>query len=209
MKLMTMLAYIANRFFWIPWSNFRYRKEERHSTFLREEDTVNSIPSIQALARRLYEQFDYTSDGPNELWDAVCPPPYAYAQVTSGSRLRDDCDGFHSLMYHCLSQSGIPCYLLSVSAPGGGHCVLTFYFQHCWHVLDYRTLYTNYPTSTLSDTVAEYADTYVKVYRKNGPAYFTGLYSYDYKSGKFRFVTDAEKKDPNAQQQQQQQQAQQ
>ena len=206
MTLKTLFAYLANKFFWVPWSNFRYRKEERHSKELLPRHRVSSLSDIQKLARVIYRDFKYTKDGPDLLWDAVCPPPYAYEELLSGDPFRDDCDGFHSLLYHCLTQSGIPCYLLIVNAPGGGHCVLTFYFEHCWHVLDYTSLYTNYPTATLSDTIAEYADTYVTVYHKKGPAYFTGLLSYDYESGKFRYVDVSDRKDPNAAQQQQQQQ---
>lgn len=190
MKLKRFFAYLANKFYWVPWSNFRYRNEERHSKNLLSQHNVSSLDDIQNLARIVYRNFEYTKDGPDLLWDAVCPPPYAYKQLLSGKPFRDDCDGFHSLMYHCLSQNGITCYLMVVSAVGCGHCVLTFYYNNAWHVLDYTTIYYSSPADPLAYVVGEYNAAYVKRYSKvRSEVFFNGFLSYNYEKGKFSMVT--------------------
>jgi hypothetical protein len=73
----------------------------------------------------LYAKFDYTKDGIDQLGDSITPPPQNYAHYLQDT-VKDDCDGFHSLMYHCVKKSGIECYLLSVVSNDGGHCVLVF-----------------------------------------------------------------------------------
>lgn len=55
----------------------------------------------------------------------MCPPPYNYERYLKGV-LKDDCDGFHALVYHCLFNCDINCCLLAVESPKGSHCVLLF-----------------------------------------------------------------------------------
>lgn len=56
------------------------------------------------------------------------PPPQVYRDYMGGL-VKDDCDGFHSLVLHCLRVNGVRCYLLAVEARGAGHCVLLMQYN--------------------------------------------------------------------------------
>lgn len=180
------LCYLSHKFWWVPWSNFRYRKVERFNICCNAEDKAYSEATVKALAKRMYEKFDYTSDGADKLWDAVCPPPYAYSTISKGEKLRDDCDGFHSLMYKCLDTGAIKPYLMTVNALGSGHCVLVFYFDLKWYVLDYTTLYEG--KHNLKDAVKEYNKIYKDKYKSKFKVRSNLFLKYNYNKGKFRLI---------------------
>lgn len=142
------------------------------------------MEDIDALALRIYRHFDYTEDGPDQLWDAITPPPQNYFTYISGtSSVQDDCDGFHSTVYHCLRNSDIPCYLLSAVSPSGGHCLLVFYLNDLWHVLDYTRIYPGH--LTLKDAVLAYNKIYTEKYGHKYDVWYNALISYNYDKKKF------------------------
>lgn len=59
---------------------------------------------MRDLAKTLLESYEYTPDGPSQLFDAMRPPAYCYKEYKQG-KLRDDCDGFHSALYHILDRN--------------------------------------------------------------------------------------------------------
>ena len=122
--LLKTFSPLANEFWWPIWSNIRWRKAIKDCEIL-EEDKVNTVTEIRRLAKKLYAKFEYTKDGVDQLGDAITPPAQNYSYYLTGS-VKDDCDGFHSLVYHCVSKSNIRCYLLSVVSNEGGHCVFLF-----------------------------------------------------------------------------------
>lgn len=174
---------IGNYIWWPIWSNVRWSKYATKDTFVREEDKVKTLTDIKNLVVRLYEKFEWTKDGVDELFDSICPPPYNYKRYCDGL-LKDDCDGFHSLVYHCLKNSGIECYLLSTCAIGSGHCVLIFKYRNKWYVNDYRTVYAGYETA--QEAVAAYNIEYVKKYSgAKSDVLFNSTVSYNYNTAKF------------------------
>lgn len=182
--MIKFLCYLAHKFWWIPWSNFRYRKVERYNIACNPEDRAYSELTIKNLADKMYGKFEYTKDGADKLWDAVCPPPYAYSTISKGEKLRDDCDGFHSLMYHCLNNGAIKPYLMTVNAKGSGHCVLLFHFDFKWYVLDYNTLYIG--RYNLNKAIEKYNEDFVEKYKAKSKVYSNLFLRYDYTKGKFR-----------------------
>lgn len=184
--MIKFLCKLAHKFWWIPWSNFRYRKVERHNVACSPEDRAYSEDTIRKLASKMYGKFQYTSDGVDKLWDAVCPPPYAYSTISKGEKLRDDCDGFHSLMYHCLDNGAIKPFLMTVNARGAGHCVLVFYFDLKWYVLDYTTLYVGQYNLELA--IESYNKTFKDKYGAKSKVYSNLFLKYSYNKGKFRLV---------------------
>lgn len=138
------------------------------------------------LVRKLYSKFVWTKDDATELGDSITPPAQNYLNYLNG-KLYDDCDGFHSLVYHCLRASNIQCYLLSVITIDGGHCVLVFNYQDKWYVNDYNDVYSGF--ATLKEAVEDYNKKYIKIYNDNlGEVVYNGFIHYDYKTGKFRSV---------------------
>jgi len=166
---------------WCMWSNYRFRNTERFSKELQDDDKVSTYKDIQELIIRLYSCFIWTADDITQLGDAITPPPQNYKTYLT-KPLKDDCDGFHSLVYHCLYNSGIECYLLTANEIGGGHCVLTFNLNDLWYVIDYNKIYGGF--HDLKSTVYDYNKHYTQVYKCKEPIY-NGFVKYNYDSGKF------------------------
>lgn len=181
-KIIKLGCYIANKFWWIPWSNFRFRKEERHSIEVWKCHSITTMNDILKIAREMYKNFEYTNDGADQLWDAVCPPPYAYIKITASGKLKEDCDGFHSLMYHILSCNNIPCYLTIVYAKKAGHCVLFFKYNEEWCILDYTSLFIG---TSLEDVLNHYNKSFVTKYSAKSDVLFNCFLGYNYKKGKY------------------------
>lgn len=170
-------------YLWCLWSNIRFKNVERFDTKLLEIDRVASLNDIKTLVKRLYSCFIWTADGIDQLGDAVTPPPQNY-KTYMNRPLKDDCDGFHSLVYHCLYNSGIECYLLAVNPAkmGQGHCVLVFKLNDRWYVNDYSKVYNGF--TNLKDAIKNYNESYPIRYNTEKVVY-NGLIKYSYDSGKF------------------------
>ena len=182
-KVHRLVYKLFARHWWPFWSNIRFKKAIRYDRTLEKEDIVMNLTDIRSQVKKLYNKFTWTRDGIDQLGDAITPPPQNYYQYLSGE-LRDDCDGFHSLVYHCLYNSGFECYLLSVIALGGGHCVLLFKSKNDkWYVNDYNDIYGGF------DTAAEVVEHYNKIYEINykpkSEVVANDIFSYDYNKGKF------------------------
>lgn len=99
------------------WSRFHWRK------YLGGESAA--VPTVKATRTDIgkflsecYSHFDWTMDGIDELTDSFCPLPYLYnkyvSQKEAGKKLQDDCDGFHSVVWHVLNANNIECALITV-----------------------------------------------------------------------------------------------
>lgn len=179
-----IFCHLFVRFWWVYWSNFRYRKTNRFNTEIKEEDNVTTLKEVKDLVKRLYSKFKYTRDGLTELGDAIVPPPQNYQYYLDGE-VKDDCDGFHSLVYHCIARSGHKCYLLSVLTVGAGHCVLLFKLNNKWYVNDYTKVYKGFDTP--QEAIADYNERFVDIY--DGPkteVYYNMIIEYNYEKGKFK-----------------------
>ena len=194
MGLVKIACYIANKLWWIPWSNFRFRHEERFDESVREDYKIDKliegadsqyfiVKTIHSLARALYLKFQYTKDGADQLWDAVLPPPYGYKQFINNEKYKEDCDGFHSLLLQCLHASGIPAYLTVVWALGSGHCVLVCYVNENWYLVDYTAVYI---ADSLNELIEKYNEEFVKKYSGcKSKVLYNCFLGYNYKKGKF------------------------
>lgn len=175
----------ANDAWWPLWSNVRWTNERAAgSSKVNAEDKVRNITEARALVRKLYSRFQWTKDGADQLWDSICPPPYNYDRYKKGI-LKDDCDGFHSLAYHCIYNSGFKnTYLLSVvTGLSGGHCVLLFKMGSYWYVNDYDVIYGGYTSA--KKAVSAYNAIYENKYRPKEKVNFNSTISYNYSKKKF------------------------
>lgn len=182
-KFLKFIMTIAT-IWWVFWSNVRFKKCTKDVEIL-EEDDINCAPAtVKSLAKRLYKKFNYTDDGIDKLWDAITPPAQNYQDYLLGE-VKDDCDGFHSLLLHVLAKcrDHVECYLLSVVARGGGHCVLVYRYKKKWYVMDYTTVYKGFPT--IEEAVEDYNNTYVEKYKLKGKVFFNGLVKFNYNKKKF------------------------
>lgn len=185
--MLRKFLYTIQNKIWIRWSNIRFKKVERFSERIAPEDIVNDTDDILRLAKKIYKNFKYKSDGADQLWDAVLPPCYAYKQYKNKDVFKEDCDGFHALLYHCLVQSSIESYLMSVQTKKSGHCVLVFRLERIWYVIDYDSIYQ--AGRSLSEMIDNYNSVYSNHYEENKlKVKFNGFYSYNYKKGKYKMI---------------------
>ncbi len=167
---------------WCFWSNIRFKNALRFDIETKDEDKAFNLKDIRELVSKLYNKFEWTEDGIDQLWDALTPPPQTYKHYLDGL-LKDDCDGFHALVYHCLSSSDIECYLLTANTFSSGHCVLIFRLDNKWHVNDYSYVYKGF--DTIEEAIEDYNLDFPKVYNTKEVIY-NGLVEYDYTKGKYK-----------------------
>ena len=178
-------AWFGTYVWWPIWSTIRFHKLQRADVPIAVEYMVCDLPEIQALLYKVNKKFIYTHDGPDQLWDAIVPPPQNYENFIAGE-IRDDCDGFHSTVYHCLHRSGIRCYLLSVNAFFDGHCVLLFELDNKWYVADYTRYYGG--CDTPKKAIELYNGIYKDWYNTKHEVVFNGVTEYDYEHRKFKGI---------------------
>lgn len=184
-NIVKTFAPFANEIWWPNWSNIRWCKAAK-SCELQEEDKVKNVTEIRALVDKLYDKFTWTADDITELGDSITPPAQTYIEYLNGE-LKDDCDGFHSLVFHCLKNSGFECYLMTCIVENGGHCVLVFKHKDKWYVNDYDKVYTGH--TTLQEAVEDYNSIYLKKYHANlSEVLYNGFIIYDYEKTKFYSV---------------------
>lgn len=170
---------------WCSWSNTRFKQAERFDTTLEKDEIIQDIFGVTRTAREIYNNFEWTKDGIDQLGDAIVPPPQNYRNLKN-AKLKDDCDGFHSALYHYMYNSGYECYLLSVVAIDGGHCVLIYKDEsNKWRVVDYKKVYESF--CDMSAAIEDYNTHYQKVYKLKAP-FYNGLVLYNYVTGKFSRV---------------------
>ncbi|MBO7732406.1 MAG: hypothetical protein J6S67_07630 [Methanobrevibacter sp.] len=182
-SIVNFFSKIINKFWWPHWSNLRWSKLVTEDPPLQPEDIITDIESLQSVCKRLYEKFVWAHDGIDELFDAVMPPPMVYKEYLDGSII-DDCDGFHSTLYHMVAKSGYRCFLLCVLAHKKGHCVLLCQINDKWYVCDYTRIYAG--VDNPMDAINEYNAEYVQLYHADSDVFYDGLTLYDYDSSKFR-----------------------
>lgn len=184
-KLYSFLCKFAITIWWPTWSNFRWRNAIKYNLALKTDDRINSLSDISIILKRVYYIFKYTKDPLNQLWDSIVPPPQNYLNYVNNN-LADDCDGFHSAVYHILAGNNIICYLMTANSINSGHCVLIFCYLNNWYIVDYTSIYGPYETVNLA--VEKYNSVYIRKYNSK-PVLYNGFIEYDYKDGKFKSIS--------------------
>lgn len=186
-KLITAWLRLFARFFdniWWPWwSNTHWNSSKEDDLPIADEDIVTGVVSLRRECMRLYEKFSWTGDGIEELFDSILPPPQAYRKSLAG-QIVDDCDGFHSVVYHVLSKSGFESYLLTAHTRSVSHCALLCKIDEMWHVCDYFTVYPGFETA--AEAIEDYNKNFVEVYQAKGEVFYNALIKYNYNKGKLR-----------------------
>ncbi len=88
------------------WSSLRHSNSPKKVSgilehYLEEHSLIpKTIGDIKKSAEAIMLNFDYTSDGPDRLYDSIDTPASCLERVfLDPEPLRDDCDGFHSALY--------------------------------------------------------------------------------------------------------------
>lgn len=188
-EFFTIVVNFIYRFFHLPWSNF-YWKHIKHAKIeypIADEDlrAGSETPKeyMCRIDKSVMKAFDYKHDGPEELGDSVPPPAEMYRQMKEEGHFADDCDGYHSCLYHLADKNGIFCRLLSILSMKNkwGHAVLLYLNNDgTWHIHDYRADYSTPANGDRDDLILEkYADVC-------GDTMLVFESEYDYKTGSWR-----------------------
>ena len=178
---------------WGLWSNLRWCKAKKvyplqPVDLISKRDITCSYDVIKfckEAATRIHSNFTWTEDGIDQLKDAIRPPAQCYSDAIN-SHLDDDCDGFHSALYHIMSQTsllelGLKPYLLSITDRYGRGA-------HCFFIarnIDGKIFIQDYRQSTWFDT-ADQNEVVSKVKQQYNETYEDALitfYTYDINKG--------------------------
>ena len=165
------------------WSRLRWYKHL--------EDESCAIPKVtrrtmESALKDIYAHYKWKADGFSELTDSYRPIPYIYnmyVQAAESSTIfEDDCDGFHSVVYHMFEHNGYSCALLTmVTKPfKNSHTVCAFRIKDAYYVVNYQKI--SGPYTSLQDFVDAYKD----------PVRYWNLQKYDYEKHKFYTVAELE-----------------
>lgn len=163
------------------WSHLRWHKHL--------EDESCAIPKVtrrtmESALKDIYAHYKWKADGFSELTDSYRPIPYIYnmyVQAAESSTIfEDDCDGFHSVVYHLFQQNGYDCALITlVTKPfTKSHTMCAFRIKDAYYVVNYQRI--SGPYMSLQDFVDAYNDS----------VRYWNLQKYDYSIRKFYTVTD-------------------
>ena len=142
--------------FWLVarvyWSNYRNTNNLVKCPVEQDLD-LSTVSKLAKYINKAYSKFTYTYDGPDELFDSMRFPAQCYYEQFVKGSLRDDCDGFHSALYHVMSQTsllelGLKPYLLSITDRYGRGA-------HCFFIarnIDGKIFIQDYRQSTWFDT---------------------------------------------------------
>ena len=156
------------------WSKIRWY---RQSKIISENVQVVNDNNLSSILKDVYTHFEWVADGASQLFDSIRPAPALYNEylncITSNSKIKDDCDGFHAIIYHILNNSGYNVALLTmVTKPlKNSHTVVVVYdsTNNSYRIIDY--LHISKPYSTIEEYISKYTDEVVD----------WGLDRYDYK----------------------------
>ena len=178
---------------WVMWSNLRWGKAKKIYPLLSidlisKKDihcSYDVIKFCKEAATRIYSNFTWTDDGIDQLKDAIRPPAQCYSDAID-SHLNEDCDGFHSALYHIMSQTsllelGLKPYLLSITDRYGraGHCFfIARNIDGNIFIQDYNQS-TWFNTKDENEAVQKIKEQYKETYEDA----FIGFYTYDLNKG--------------------------
>lgn len=135
--------------FWLKfrlfWSKWRWRKAVTEYPLAERHIFHGMTPEelyvfILNLTNELHAKFKYTYDDITQLADSMKPPAQCYKEFIENGKLEDDCDGYHALLYHILTENRIEC-ALATAVPTNkiidGHTFLAFRLNSHICIVDY------------------------------------------------------------------------
>ena len=122
---------------------------------------ISSKADILNFAKKYYDNFVYTKD----YFDEFRPPATCYKELVEGC-LKDDCDGFHRRLLHCLQENGCPAAIMSIVYQGGGHAIVVFKIHNEYCFVDYTNGFSFFDFKSLEKYVTQikYKDKYIAHY---------------------------------------------
>lgn len=162
------------------WSKIRW---VRHLNEKSEKVPTVTDTTFSLVVRDVYKNYDWEMDGFSELFDSLRPIPYIYnlyyEKKKKGELFKDDCDGFHSLIYYILEQNGYDCFLVTfVTKPlSKAHTMCVVKKAGAYRLINYSAI-----SEARYRDIQEIADMY------NLPVRYWNAQKWDYSKNKFYTV---------------------
>ncbi len=163
---MKLLAMIGLKLLRNIWSMIRWHK-------LRKVESDKMIPvdefSLKSALTDVYAHFKWTMDDWTQLFDSMKPAPYLYNEYLKsrvGDKVLDDCDGYHTIVYHILKNNGFDVALLTVATDpikeSHTMCVIKdvdVVGEKSYRVIDYTSVSKSY--SSIDEFISQYQPTVI------------------------------------------------
>lgn len=171
------------------WSRIRWMRKRKIEAVPCAEQATD-IASIKNACSLVYKNFEWTMDDVSQFFDSYAPVEYLYnvyrnALDNGGEKIRDDCDGFHSVIYHILTKNNIPAVLLTIATKPlkVAHTMCLFKYRGFYYLVNYCSV-KRYNYDTIDEIVEDYAanDSSIK------KVHYWNMHEYDYEKNVFRTV---------------------
>lgn len=163
----------------VVWSNYKNRN---NIVNLYVDEKIYSPYELTKWAREWYNNFDYTYDGINDLFDSMRYPAECYYRIKT-SVFKDDCDGFHAALYHVVTENNLNAYLLTYVDTKiiNSHTVLLIKYFDRYFLFDYDNMISD---NTLDGLLIKQENRRkVKILKYN-------LVVFNYTKGKYEIVKE-------------------
>ena len=175
------------------WSKIRWNKQRK---VVAEEckETVKTIAEIRAMCSKVYSCFEWTMDDISELFDSYRPTEYLYntylGEKAKGKKWQDDCDGYHTVIYHILIQNGFDAVLFTIATKPftKSHTMCLFKADGKMYLVNYTSV-REYESGNIQAIVDDYNKR-----NKLEPEHYWNTQKYDY-AGKVFYSVNFEEND--------------
>lgn len=171
------------------WSSIRWWSERKIEGKEVTEKVTNALTSVRSMCREVYSKFDWTMDDISQFFDSLRPCEYLYNWYKDSTReepLKDDCDGYHSLIYHILKSNGFDCCIFTIATNPikNSHTMTLYKYNDAYYLINYTSI-RKYSNCTIQDIVDDYN-------KRNGlkKEHYWNTQEYDYEKKCFYTVKD-------------------
>lgn len=166
------------------WSKIRWCGKRKIAGKEVTEKVTNTLTSVRNMCNEVYRRFEWTMDGFTQLFDSLRPCEYLYnwyQEANYDDPIKDDCDGYHSIIYHILQANGFDCCIITIitSPITKSHAMTLYKYNGDTYLVNYTSV-KKYTNCTVQDIVNDYN-------KGNGfkKEYYWNTQRYDYKKKAF------------------------
>lgn len=161
------------------WSKIRWCKKRQVVSREVSEQVTSDISSVRSLCSKVCSRFEWTMDDISQLFDSLRPCEYLYQLYCNANYddpLKDDCDGYHSLIYHILHENGFDCCILTIvtNPIRDSHTMTLYKVNGCYYLINYTSV-RKYETNNIQEIVDDYNNR-----NQYGKEHYWNTQRYDY-----------------------------
>lgn len=167
------------------WSKIRWCGKRKIVGKEVTEKVTNTLTSVRTMCNEVYRRFEWTMDDFSQLFDSLRPCEYLYnwyQESNYDDPLKDDCDGYHSIIYHILQANGFDCCIITIvtNPISKSHTMTMYKYNGCYYLVDYTSVKKYAAGTTVQQVVDDYNER--RGYKKE---HYWNTQRYDYKKKAF------------------------